>query len=150
MRERSQLSMTCNSKTPEIQLLADPRKTLLRPTSDNFQMHNLFDGRIHAHMSHIVWNRSIFRVFVIHEHIVWLGNACFACHCRSFCVTIAVTVVIGYVRARLVGYTFKCTYVRRSLFRFAIDGTDRHPATSDNSTVSKYCTVVRRVRNYIF
>jgi hypothetical protein len=61
------------------------------PTVFKCKIMNLLDGRIHFHMSHIVWNRIIFCVFVIDEHIVWLGNACFACHCRSFCVTIAVT-----------------------------------------------------------
>jgi hypothetical protein len=77
-------------------------------------------------MSHIVWNISIFRVFIIDENSGWLGNACFACHCRTFCVTIAVTVVIGYVGARLVGcwaylYVYvQYVYVRRSLFRFAM------------------------------
>jgi hypothetical protein len=84
-------------------------------------------------MSHISWN-GIFRgVFVVDEHIGWLGNARFACHCRSFCVTIAITVVIRYVGARLVGCTVHVPgilyvgtgtcYVRRSLFR------------SNNSTV---------------
>jgi hypothetical protein len=34
---------------------------------------NLFDGRIHFYMSHILWN-SIFRVFVTDEHIGQVAN----------------------------------------------------------------------------